>query len=71
MVGGAPLVVKLLEGTQGIGVVLAETQARRRISVIEAFRGLDANILVQEFIKEAGGADIRCVRDRRSRSSRR
>ncbi len=58
MVGGAPLVVKLLEGTQGIGVVLCETQKAAE-SVIEAFRGLDANILVQEFIKEAGGADIR------------
>ena len=58
-VGGAPLVVKLLEGTQGKGVVLAETQSAAE-SVIEAFRGLKANILVQEFIKEAGGADIRC-----------
>ncbi len=59
MVGGAPLVIKLLEGTQGIGVVLAETQ-KAATAVIEAFRGLDANILVQEFIKEAGGSDIRC-----------
>lgn len=58
-VGGAPLVIKLLEGTQGIGVVLAETKQAAK-SVIEAFRGLDANILVQEFIKEAGGADLRC-----------
>ena len=58
LVGGAPLVIKLLEGTQGIGVVLAETQKAAE-SVIEAFRGLDANILVQEFIKEADGADIR------------
>ena len=58
-VGGAPLVIKLLEGTQGIGVVLAETQKAAE-SVIEAFMGLKANILVQEFIKEAGGADIRC-----------
>ena len=57
-VGGAPLVIKLLEGTQGIGVVLAETDQAAR-SVIEAFRGLDVNILVQEFIKEADGADIR------------
>lgn len=57
-VGGAPLVVKLLEGTQGIGVVLCETKKAAE-SVIEAFRGLDANILVQEFIKEAGGADLR------------
>jgi len=59
IVGGAPLVIKLLEGTQGIGVVLAETDGAAR-SVIEAFRGLDANILVQEFIKEAKGADLRC-----------
>ena len=58
-VGGAPVVIKLLEGTQGVGVVLAET-AKAAESVIEAFRGLDANILAQEFIKEAGGADIRC-----------
>jgi len=58
-VNGAPLVVKLLEGTQGIGVVLCETKKAAE-SVIEAFRGLDANILVQEFIKEAGGMDIRC-----------
>lgn len=60
MVGGAPLVVKLLEGTQGIGVVLAETQKAAE-SVIEGFMGVKANILVQEFIKEAGGADIRCL----------
>ncbi|NNF62490.1 MAG: 30S ribosomal protein S6--L-glutamate ligase [Gammaproteobacteria bacterium] len=60
MVGGAPLVIKLLEGTQGIGVVLAETPKAAE-SVIEAFMGLNANILVQEFIKEAGGADIRCL----------
>jgi len=59
MVGGAPLVIKLLEGTQGIGVVLAETQKAAE-SVIEAFMGLKANILVQEFIQEAGGADLRC-----------
>lgn len=59
LVGGAPVVVKLLEGTQGIGVVLAETQKAAE-SVIEGFMGLKANILVQEFIKEAGGADIRC-----------
>jgi ribosomal protein S6--L-glutamate ligase len=58
-VGGAPLVIKLLEGTQGIGVVLAETHQAAK-SVIEAFRGLNANILVQEYIKEAEGADIRC-----------
>jgi ribosomal protein S6--L-glutamate ligase len=59
MVGGAPLVIKLLEGTQGIGVVLAETHKAAE-SVIEAFMGLKANILTQEFIREAGGADIRC-----------
>ena len=58
LVGGAPVVVKLLEGTQGKGVVLAETKKAAE-SVISAFRQLDANILVQEFIKEAGGADIR------------
>ncbi len=60
MVGGAPLVIKLLEGTQGIGVVLAET-SKAAESVIEAFMGLQANILVQEFIEEAGGSDIRCL----------
>ena len=59
VVGGAPLVVKLLEGTQGIGVVLTETQKASE-SVIEAFRGLNAHFLVQEFIAEAGGSDIRC-----------
>ncbi|MDA1194644.1 MAG: 30S ribosomal protein S6--L-glutamate ligase [Planctomycetota bacterium] len=59
IVGGSPLVVKLLEGTQGIGVVLAETRKAAE-SVIEAFRGLHANILVQEYIKESGGSDIRC-----------
>ncbi len=58
-VGGAPLVIKLLEGTQGIGVVLAETQKAAE-SVIQAFMGLKANIMVQEFIKEAGGSDLRC-----------
>ncbi|MER2490438.1 30S ribosomal protein S6--L-glutamate ligase [Catenovulum sediminis] len=58
-VGGAPVVIKLLEGTQGIGVVLADTEKAAE-SIIEAFMGLNANILVQEFIKEAGGADIRC-----------
>ncbi len=58
VVGGAPVVVKLLEGTQGIGVVLAETKKAAE-SVIGAFRQLDANILVQEFIAEAGGADVR------------
>ncbi len=60
MAGGAPVVIKLLEGTQGIGVVLAETPNSAK-SVIEAFRGANVNILVQEFIKEAGGADIRCL----------
>ena len=60
MVGGVPLVVKLLEGTQGIGVVLAETRQAAE-SVIEAFYGLRQNIMVQEFIKEAGGTDIRCL----------
>lgn len=60
MVGGAPLIVKLLEGTQGIGVVLAETD-QAATSVINAFKGLKANILVQEFIKEADGMDIRCL----------
>lgn len=59
MVGGTPVVVKLLEGTQGIGVVLAETDGAAE-SVIEAFRGMNANILVQEFIHEAKGSDIRC-----------
>nr|MBF0221107.1 30S ribosomal protein S6--L-glutamate ligase [Desulfobulbaceae bacterium] len=59
VVHGAPLVIKLLEGTQGIGVVLAETQNAAE-SVIEAFRGMRANILVQEFIKEADSKDIRC-----------
>jgi ribosomal protein S6--L-glutamate ligase len=58
MIGGAPVVIKLLEGTQGIGVVLAETENSAR-SVIEAFRGANVNILVQEFIKEANGSDIR------------
>ena len=59
LVGGAPLVIKLLEGTQGKGVVLAETDSAAE-SVIDAFREMDANILVQEFIKEARGTDIRC-----------
>jgi ribosomal protein S6--L-glutamate ligase len=59
LVGGAPVVVKLLHGTQGKGVVLAETRKAAE-SVIEAFRGLEANFLVQEFVKEAGGADLRC-----------
>lgn len=59
VVGGTPVVVKLLEGTQGKGIVLAETRKAAE-SVVEAFRGLHANFLVQEFIAEAGGADIRC-----------
>jgi ribosomal protein S6--L-glutamate ligase len=58
LVGGAPLVVKLLEGTQGKGVVLAETRKAAE-TMIDAFRQLKANFLVQEFIKEAGGSDIR------------
>ena len=60
LVGGAPLVVKLLQGTQGRGVVLAET-AKAAESVIDAFRELEADFLVQEFIKEAGGSDVRCL----------
>ena len=59
MVGGTPLVIKLLEGTQGKGVVLAETKKAAE-SVINAFKSLNANILVQEFIKEANGKDLRC-----------
>ncbi len=59
-VGGTPLIVKLLEGTQGLGVVLAETRKAAE-SVIGALRQLDANILVQEFIKEAGGSDLRVI----------
>jgi ribosomal protein S6--L-glutamate ligase len=59
MVGGAPLVVKLLEGTQGVGVVLAETDQAAE-TLINAFKAVKANILVQEFIKEAEGRDIRC-----------
>ena len=57
-VGGAPLIIKLLEGTQGLGVVLAETKNAAE-SVIEAFNGLEARVIVQEYIKEAKGADIR------------
>lgn len=59
MVGGAPLVIKLLEGTQGIGVVLAETKQAAE-SVIDAFFGLRVNIMIQEYIRESAGADIRC-----------
>lgn len=60
LVGGAPLVVKLVEGTQGIGVVLAETRQAAQC-VIDAFRGLNAHILVQEYICEAQGCDVRCL----------
>jgi len=60
MVGGAPIVIKLLEGTQGLGVVLGETRSSAR-SVIEAFRKVNVNILLQEYIKEAGASDIRCI----------
>ncbi|MFI4983892.1 MAG: 30S ribosomal protein S6--L-glutamate ligase [Rickettsiales bacterium] len=60
LVGGAPLIIKLLEGTQGKGVILAES-SKSAEALIEAFRGLDAFFLVQEFIKEAKGADIRCI----------
>lgn len=59
MVGGPPLVIKFLEGTQGIGVILAETHKAAR-SVLEAFLGLKVNIMVQEYIKESSGADVRC-----------
>jgi ribosomal protein S6--L-glutamate ligase len=59
MAGGVPLVIKFLEGTQGIGVVLVESTKAAR-SVIEAFLGLKVNIMVQEYIKESSGADIRC-----------
>ncbi len=60
LAGDAPLVIKLLEGTQGIGVVLADSN-RSAKSIIEAFRGANVNIMVQEFIKEAGGTDIRAI----------
>lgn len=60
MMGGPPLVIKLVEGTQGVGVVLGDTMAAAK-SMINAFAGLDANILVQEFISEAEGEDIRCL----------
>ncbi|HEV7165013.1 MAG TPA: 30S ribosomal protein S6--L-glutamate ligase [Gammaproteobacteria bacterium] len=59
LVGDAPVIIKLTEGTQGQGVVLAETRQAAE-SVIDAFRGLDAHFLVQEFVKEARGADLRC-----------
>ena len=60
LAGDAPLVIKLLEGTQGLGVVLADTN-RSAKSVFEAFRATNTNILIQEFIKEAGGTDIRAI----------
>ena len=60
LAGGAPIVIKLLEGTQGLGVVLADTD-RSATSVVEAFRATGTNILLQEFIKEAGGTDIRAI----------
>ncbi len=60
LVGGAPVIIKLLEGTQGIGVILGETQGAAE-SIVQAFGGVNTNILVQEFIKEAGGEDIRCL----------
>lgn len=59
-VGGAPCIIKLLEGTQGMGVVLAETQSAA-VSVLDAFQGLQARVIVQEFIKEANGSDIRAL----------
>jgi len=58
--GGTPLVLKILEGTQGVGVVLVETQKAAK-SVLDAFYGMDVNLLVQEFIEEAGGTDIRAI----------
>lgn len=58
--GGPPVVIKLIEGTQGVGVVLAETKKAAE-SVIQAFMGLNANIIIQEFIKESSGTDIRCL----------
>jgi len=60
LIGGAPVVIKLLEGTQGIGVVLGETDLAAE-SIIQAFGGANVNILVQEYIKEAKGEDIRCL----------
>ena len=60
IVGGAPLVIKLLQGTQGMGVVLAETKQAAE-SVIQSFQALKVSVLVQEYVKEAGGADIRCL----------
>lgn len=60
LVGGAPLVIKLIEGTQGIGVILAETKEAAE-SVVQAFYGLKVNILIQEYIQESRGSDIRCL----------
>jgi len=60
IIGGAPVVIKLLEGTQGIGVVLGETHDAAA-SIIQAFGGVKTNILIQEFVKEANGEDIRCL----------
>ncbi|MDD3602270.1 MAG: 30S ribosomal protein S6--L-glutamate ligase [Sulfurovum sp.] len=60
LIGGTPLVLKILEGTQGVGVVLAETKKAAK-SVLDAFNGMNVNLLVQEFIEEAGGADIRAI----------
>lgn len=57
-IGGAPCVIKLLEGTQGVGVVLAETRSAA-VSVLEAFHGMKARVIVQEYIKESNGADVR------------
>lgn len=59
MLGGPPLIIKLIEGTQGVGVVLAETKKAAE-SVIQAFMGLNANIIIQEYVKESQGSDIRC-----------
>ncbi len=59
-VGGVPVIIKLLEGTQGLGVVLAESKNAAE-SVLEAFNGLEARVIVQEFIKEAKGADLRAL----------
>ena len=59
-VGGAPLIIKLLEGTQGMGVILADTYQSAK-SIIEAFQGLNIDVLVQEFIPEADGEDLRCL----------
>ncbi|MZR30660.1 30S ribosomal protein S6--L-glutamate ligase [Sneathiella litorea] len=60
LAGGAPVIIKLLEGTQGIGVVLGET-TKSAESIIQAFGGTDTNILVQQFVKEANGEDLRCI----------